>query len=130
EIDVLKEETHIEMINEQMTVNIHFNSTLKSDSNDTSNLHPLYTSNKKNKPDIRVDIFVNNVYIKSIPIEVKYRKLKQIADNNKGVLTQLMAYKDSPKSKFHLPGAKPFRRRNHTVINKVIVFFPRDEVSR
>lgn len=92
-------------------------------------INPLYTGNRKNKPDIRIDIFVGGIYLKSIPMEAKYRKLKNITDANQGALKQLLAYRDSPKSLLHLAGAKNIRKNNHTVITKVIILYPKDTNS-
>lgn len=55
--------------------------------------------------------------------------MKNITDKYKGALEQLFAYKNNPSSKYHLIGAKEYKRKNHRIINKVIVLFPRDEES-
>lgn len=123
----LYEETIVKLKKDKISLNIHYNSKMKGKSSETSKSHPLYTSNRKNKPDIRIDIFVNHIFLKSIPIDVKYRKLSNITHKDKGSLDQLFAYKDSPSSIYHLEGAKEYKRKNHRIINKVVVLFPKDE---
>lgn len=123
----LYEGTIIKLKKDKITLNIHYNSIIKAKSNETSIEHPLYTKASNNKPDIRIDIFVCEIYLKSIPIDAKYRRLKNITGKKIGSLEQLLAYKDRPNSKFHLQGAKSYKRKNHRIINKVIVLFPRDE---
>lgn len=125
----LDEGTYVTMKREEVTLNIHYNALLKYKSSETDTINPLYTGNRKNKPDIRIDIFVGGIYLKSIPMEAKYRKLKNITDANQGALKQLLAYRDSPKSLLHLAGAKDIRKNNHTVITKVIILYPKDTNS-
>ncbi|MCJ0917236.1 DUF2357 domain-containing protein [Mammaliicoccus sciuri] len=126
----LDEGTYVTMTKNDITLNVHYNSQLKYKSSNTDLVHPLYTGNSKNKPDIRIDIFVNEIYLKSLPMEVKYRKLKTITHKKRDILRQLLAYRDSPKSLLHLKGAKDIRKNNHTVITKVIVLYPRDKSSK
>ncbi|HAR6242306.1 TPA: DUF2357 domain-containing protein, partial [Staphylococcus pseudintermedius] len=126
----LDEGTYVTMKKNGITLNIHYNSTLKSESTETDMINPLFTSSKKNKPDIRIDIFVEEIYLKSIPIEAKYRKLKSITNKSRGSLEQLLAYRDSPKSFLHLENAKEIRKNNHTVITKVIILYPKDISSK
>lgn len=125
----LDEGTYVTMKKAETTLNIHYNTLLKYKSSETNLVNPLYTGNKKNKPDIRIDIFVGGIYLKSIPIEAKYRKLKNITGEKMGSLKQLLAYRDSPKSLLHLAGAKHIRKNNHTVITKVIILYPKDTSS-
>lgn len=125
----LDEGTYVTMEKGEITLNIHYNSFLKYKSSETDIINPLYTGNIKNKPDIRIDIFIDDIYLKSIPMDVKYRKLKNITDNKIGSLRQLLAYRDSPKSLLHLKGAKDIRKNNHTVITKVIILYPKDASS-
>ncbi|OEK79676.1 hypothetical protein AST03_06850 [Staphylococcus equorum] len=126
---VLDEGTYVTMKKDNISLNIHYNSLLKYKSSETDIINPLYTGNVKNKPDIRIDIFVDDIYLKSIPMDVKYRKLKNITDKKRGALKQLLAYRDSPKSLLHLKGAKDIRKNNHTVITKVIILYPKDPHS-
>ncbi len=125
----LDEGTYVTMKKAEITLNIHYNALLKYKSSETDLINPLYTANKKNKPDIRIDIFVEDIYLKSIPIDAKYRKLKNITNDKKGSLKQLLAYRDSPRSLLHLAGAKHIRKNNHTVITKVIILYPKDTSS-
>ncbi|RIM12746.1 DUF2357 domain-containing protein [Staphylococcus chromogenes] len=122
----LPDNTVITLNKNDIRLKLHFNSIIKSERSQTTKEHPLYTGDKKNKPDIRIDIHVNNIYIKSIPMDVKYRKLKNITKKEKGSLEQLLAYWAHPKSNLHLEGAKVFRRRNHRIISKVAVLYPKD----
>lgn len=125
----LEEGTIIRLTKNKVRINLHYNSLLKSTSKSTNIVHPLYTNNSKKKPDLRIDIHINDIYMKSIPIEVKYRKLRQITDKSNNVYKQLMSYRNGPNSKIHLLGAREFRRKNHTVITKVVVLYPKDRRS-
>lgn len=122
----LSDGTYVTMYKENITLNVHYNSELKYKSSETNIVNPLYTGHSKNKPDIRIDIFVNGIYLKSIPMDAKYRKLNIITNNQKGDLIQLLSYRDSPKSLLHLEGARDIRKNNHTVITKVIILYPKD----
>ncbi|WP_394877499.1 DUF2357 domain-containing protein [Mammaliicoccus lentus] len=126
----LEDETVIVLKKEHIILNLHYNSYIRKNSKDTTLTHPLYTNAKNNKPDIRIDIHINDIYMKSIPIDAKYRKLRNIMNKDKGALNQLLAYRDHPRSILHLEGAKEFRKNNHTVINKVAILYPKDENNK
>ncbi|MCC9084122.1 hypothetical protein LOS24_04165 [Enterococcus faecium] len=61
---------------------------------------PVKTSSKRNKPDIRLDIILQDkYYIGSLIFEVKYKKLNNILYNDEGrQRQQLMAYKQNTMS--------------------------------
>lgn len=121
----LDEGTVIVFEREEVKVKLHYNSKIKRYSNETNNTHPLFTNHRKNKPDIRIDYFVNHNYIYSIPIDSKYRKFNSIFnENDYGDMEQLRAYADSPKSNLHLKDANDIRRKHHKVISKVLVLYP------
>lgn len=126
----LEDETIVTMKRESIILNLHYNSIIKNSSKETSLIHPLYTNASNNKPDIRIDIHINDIYMKSIPIDAKYRNLKNITNKKYGAVNQILAYRDHPRSILHLEGAKEFRKNNHTVINKVAVLFPKDQGSK
>ena len=77
---------------------------------------------KKNKPDIRIDIFVEDIYLKSIPIDAKYRKLKNITNDKKGSLKQLLAYRDSPRSFITFSGAKHIRKITIRLLQRLLFY--------
>lgn len=129
--DDLIDGTYITFERDNISINVHYNSTIKGGSKETNTIHPLYTLNTKNKPDIRIDIFVNKVYINSIILDSKYRKLKNIISRTNHSLEQLNSYASSLSSllyESYNDSAKIRRRwKRHTFVSKVIVLFPVDK---
>lgn len=118
------DETLIILTRKNESVHIHFNTKIKNRFEDTDLLHPLFTSNYKNKPDIRIDFLIDNVYVKSLPIDVKYKNLSSLIDSNNNTFNQLTAYRDSPRSSHHLKGYSETNRKYHSIITEVWIFYP------
>lgn len=67
---------------------------------------PVYTTNRHNRPDGRLDVFENNVYRGSLMFDCKYRAIGDFwnLETDPGLrpqaMEQISAYLDGPKSRF------------------------------
>lgn len=125
----LNEGTFITFLQDEIKINLHYNSRLQKNSNQTTEEHPLYTKSENNKPDIRLDMFHNNSYLGSLIIDTKYRSFKKIIENNikykSNSMRQLRNYRNSPESKsYYYPNLPNSIRDRLKPIGQVWVLYP------
>ncbi|BDU92139.1 DUF2357 domain-containing protein [Clostridium perfringens] len=93
------------------------------------NENPLYMTSVNNRPDCRLDVYKNDIYIRSIVFEIKYRHKHYIWDkrlirNNKSaVMRQVISYAKNFES-IYLFGGEKYRRFNP--IYKVFILHPKN----
>lgn len=99
EIPFIKAGTRVVFKKECIQLNVIYNEKIPRN-NDGENVYdPIYIKAKNNKPDIRIDVFKNSSYYRSIVMDTKYRNFRNLWEKSEDVRTQLRNYKDSIKSK-------------------------------
>jgi len=128
----LSEGTFITFINDEVKINLHYNSRLKRKNSQTTVDHPLYTKAENDKPDIRLDVFHNDSYLGSLIIDAKYRSFEIMTKRDTrykdNVMKQLHNYKNSPESKnYYYPSLQRFIREQLSPIRQVWVLYPHSD---
>lgn len=95
--------------------------------------NPVYTVEANNRPDIRIDIYISNIYIKSIIGDFKYRTYDSLSNVNRymqnrtgdytAVYRQLLAYRNIRTMYI---GSKKKKRRSEEAAYEAWVFYPED----
>ncbi|KPB06086.1 DUF2357 domain-containing protein [Bacillus sp. CHD6a] len=78
---------------------------------------PVYTTGTNNNPDVRMDLFLRDIYIGTIMIDMKYRKRHALTDS----MRQLTSYADNVRSPY-IYGKK--RWQKYRPVHQVLVFYP------
>jgi hypothetical protein len=78
---------------------------------------PIYTTGTNNNPDVRMDLFVDKVFIGTIMIDMKYRKKHALTDS----MRQLTSYADNVRSPY-IYGKKRWQR--FRPVHQVLVLYP------
>jgi hypothetical protein len=100
----LDDGTQVVLENDQLTIQLTYNESLPEDDDQATHERPLMTYARKNKPDIRLDIFDReDRYLGSIVLDSKYKRLERLMRDKSeyghaGVAEQFRAYKDDPHS--------------------------------
>ncbi|WP_285050362.1 nuclease domain-containing protein, partial [Lactococcus garvieae] len=93
----LKDGTKVTLRKDDIRLDVVFNEKLKTKSFRNTLEFPLKTYSNRNKPDIRIDIFMSELpsYIGSIILDAKYKRLHNIISSNYGhkQLNQLRDYR-------------------------------------
>lgn len=114
------------LIKDNVELSIYYDSQVTRDSKFTSLENPLFTLENKNRPDIRIDIFIDGFFVQSIPIEVKYRKLYKITSKDKGNIEQMKSYTNFKS--LHQMSALPYRlKKGIKPVNEVLVIYPNSD---
>ncbi len=89
-----------------MKINVIYDKVITKSSNDTNLDNPIYTTGKHNRPDCRLDFFVNIkgkvYYLASLVIDFKYRKYNSLWNSPNNSKEQLQDYRYKISSKFFL----------------------------
>ncbi|TDM20532.1 DUF2357 domain-containing protein [Macrococcoides canis] len=108
---------------ENVELSVYYDSEVTDESKNTSLDNPLFTLERKNRPDIRIDIFIDGFFVQSIPIEIKYRKLYLITSKDKGNIEQMKSYTNFKS--LHQLSALPYRmKKGLKPVNEVLVIYP------
>lgn len=98
----LKDETRVILENKSTRLAVVYNQPLPDNINATSIVTPVYTTSRRNKPDIRIDIFtLDNKFKGCLVIDTKYMKLNNILKsqyNGDKTRQQFSAYRDNIQS--------------------------------
>jgi hypothetical protein len=78
---------------------------------------PIYTTGTNNNPDVRVDLFLRNIFVGTIMIDMKYRKKYTLTDS----MRQLTSYADNVRSPY-IYGKK--RWQKYRPVHQVLVLYP------
>ncbi len=94
--------TRIEFVKDNLKIKAYYNVAIGRSINKTDkDKEPLYSNSRHVKPDIRLDLYKDNIFWCSLIIEVKYRTIQsfwEYRENN--CKEQIRAYKNDYKSKF------------------------------
>lgn len=127
ELPFLHDGTKVVFEKGEIKLNLIFNESMKKESFTNTLDIPVKTSSNRNKPDIRLDIIIDEKnYIGSLILEVKYKKLINIIHKDHGKQRQqLMSYKQNTMSGI-LSFPEALMRSLQTVA-AVIALYPSDE---
>ncbi|MGY3777870.1 nuclease domain-containing protein [Isobaculum melis] len=127
ELPFLRDGTNVVFKKADIKINLVFNESMKKESFTNTLEVPVKTSSVRNKPDIRLDIIVDERnYIGSLIFEVKYKKLVNILyKDDRKQRQQLMSYKQNTMSGI-LAFPEVLMRSLQTVA-AVIALYPSDE---
>ncbi len=127
ELPFLHEDTTVVLSKNDIRINLVYNNSMeKEDFSNTLDI-PVKTSSKRKKPDIRLDIILQDkYYIGSLIFEVKYKKLDNILDKDKGrQRQQLMAYKQNTMSS--ILAFPEILTRSLQAVSAVFALYPSNE---
>lgn len=103
---------------DETRVHITYDGTIPGNPEATEKLGvPIYTTGTNNNPDVRVDLFVRDVFIGTIMIDMKYRKKHALTDS----MRQLTSYADNVRSPY-IYGKK--RWEKYRPVHQVLVLYP------
>ncbi|MGM9879669.1 MAG: DUF2357 domain-containing protein [Bacilli bacterium] len=118
--------TRVDFEKENFKIKAYYDVALGKSINKTDKENePLYSNSRHVKPDIRLDLYKDDIYWCSLIIEVKYRTIKNFWNNkDNSCKEQIRAYKNDYKSKF-CRGLNPeFVVRKINPVDRVWVFNP------
>lgn len=128
----LHDGTKVFMYRGEIKLQVVFNEKIKGKSFYNTLENPIRTYSKRNKPDIRIDIFDSNCYTGSIILDAKYKRFPNIiTQNNPGSRKQreqLREYRNAPSSSIidFYPGAL----EQFKVVQSVFAVYPRKDDTK
>lgn len=120
---------------ENITLKYYYDKTLQSVSAETRCIdNPIYTTGNHNRPDARLDIYIDSLYVRSIIFEFKYRTIKNFWNKNNQTTSynQIISYRDNTRS-IYIANYTPKMSKNIRTVEEVWVFHPtfdRDDNSQ
>ncbi|MGO0060598.1 DUF2357 domain-containing protein [Brevibacillus fluminis] len=132
-IPTLPSDTKIVCRNGDITLHLVYDSEMPKQSHLTTiDRHPLYTTALNNRPDGRIDVFREEIYIGSIILEFKYRARRWIwndasvnAKTRSNTMSQLIAYGNNCRSPFLFgASANPHFHKYVNPVSEVWVSYP------
>ncbi|WP_413537082.1 DUF2357 domain-containing protein [Carnobacterium divergens] len=126
-IPFLQDGTCVVFNKSEMTINLFYNDLLPKSNKNPTIKNPLFTKSSNNKPDIRLDVSRNNIYLGSLIFDTKYRSFENIWRNSDKTKNQLRNYRNAIESPILLKGSyysKPAISRFRAV-SEVWVLFPK-----
>jgi hypothetical protein len=136
-VPMLKPGTSLEFRKDNITLQLVYNGELPNDINQTSVKNPLYIlGTYHNKPDVRLDVFDDDIYQGSIIMDFKYRPRGNFWNVSKDqyqrphATNQLISYYSAPTSKFFLGDKLPKALQSRLrPVHEVWVFYPKDRTE-
>ncbi|NGT59376.1 hypothetical protein G6Y98_06490 [Clostridium perfringens] len=92
------------------------------------NISEVVSNRERRRPDILINFYENNIFIKSLVIEVKYRKKGNIYNKNieTDVMNQLIAYREFD---YYDASSKNNKVSKQRVVEKIIAIFPSNDIK-
>ena len=126
----LEEGDTIVLKQDYIKINLVYDKPLARNSNYTNLENPIYTTGKHNRPDCRLDFYVDvnykTYYAGSLIIDFKYRKLKSFWDSSNNSREQLQDYRYKISSKYFLNYGVLASQRQR-VVKEVWALYPDKE---
>lgn len=125
-IPMLKNGTCVEFEKDNCLLKLYYDATIPSSSAKTNmNNNPIFTVESHNRPDARLDIYLDNKYMKSIIFEFKYRTIRNFwhKRNNTTSYSQIIAYRHNTISNF-TKGLPVNSAKEMRAVSEVWVFHP------
>ncbi len=94
--------TKVEFSKDDMKIKLYYDTVLPGGMKDTNKeTKPIYASTEHKRPDIRMDLYKNEIFWSSLIFEIKYRNLENIWYKKEfSCKEQIRAYKNNLKSVF------------------------------
>jgi len=127
----LEEGTKVQLRSKKLNINLVYNEQLLSENHKNTLQLPVKTGSNRNKPDIRLDLFtLENKFIGSIIIDMKYRKLSNIINTkySRKTIEQLREYRNDVTSDI-LDFPEQIRTQLKTVQAVFAIYPGNDDVS-
>lgn len=125
-IPMILPETCIVLKKNNITLKYYYDKSIPTSSMETNrNNNPIFTTGRHNRPDARLDIYVDSLYIRSIIFEFKYRTIRNFWNKNNQSTSydQIISYKDNTKSIF-IENYKSKKSIEFRPVKEVWVFHP------
>ncbi len=118
--------TVVEFVKEKFRIKIHYDEPLCRRLEDTTKENqPVFTRGRHYRPDIRMDLYKEEVYWCTIILEVKYRKIQSIVGNQTSSCeAQIQEYKNELRSKYCRGLDENFVLRKLNPVDRVWVLNP------
>lgn len=118
--------TKVEFSRDNIRIKIYYDKKITGLVSDTNKeIEPVFAITKHNRPDIKLDIYKNDVFWSSLIFEVKYRNIQKLWDyNNTKCKEQIRAYKNDLKSRFCRDLDPDFVVRKVNPVDRVWVLNP------
>lgn len=122
--------TKVEFVKENFVLKLYYEKNITQNPNDTNNdTEPIFLEKRQarnhTKPDIRMDLYKNNIYWSSLIFEVKYRTIKNFWTSKEfSAKEQIKTYKDDMKSRFTRGLEPTFVVRRLRPVDRVWVLNP------
>ncbi|CCO09584.2 conserved hypothetical protein [Carnobacterium maltaromaticum LMA28] len=126
-IPFLQDGTCVVFKKSETIINLFYNDSLPKSNKNPTIKKPLFTKSSNNKPDIRLDVSRNNIYLGSLIFDTKYRSFENIWKNKDKTKNQLRNYRNAIESPILLKGShysEPAISRFRAV-SEVWVLFPK-----
>ena len=127
-VPMLMPGTCMEFTRDNCLLKLYYDAIIPRNSNKTNlESNPIYTVESHNRPDARLDIYLNGTYMRSIIFEFKYRTIKNFWHrNNSTSYSQIISYRFNTISKF-TQGLPQKIAREVRAVSEVWVFHPTGE---
>ncbi len=118
--------TVVEFVKEKFRIKLHYDEPLCRQLEDTTKENqPVFTKGRHYRPDIRMDLYKEEVYWCTIILEVKYRKIQNIIENRTSSCeAQIQEYKNELHSKYCRGLDENFALRKLNPVDRVWVLNP------
>ena len=130
-IPELRPGTKVEFVKDSFVIKLYYDKDLKKSPNNTDKEeNPIFSRSRHIKPDIRMDLYKDEVYWSSLVFEVKYRVIKNFWNSREtSCKEQIRAYKNDTASRF-CRGLNPeFAVRKIRPVDRVWVLNPTHSVE-
>lgn len=118
--------TVVEFVKEKFRIKLHYDEPLCRQLEDTTKENqPVFTKGRHYRPDIRMDLYKEEVYWCTIILEVKYRKIQNIIESRTSSCeAQIQEYKNELHSKYCRGLDENFALRKLNPVDRVWVLNP------
>lgn len=116
----------VEFVKDEFVIKLYYDKILaKSLSGTNKDNNPIFSKNRIIRPDIRMDLYKDNVYWSSLIFEVKYRTIKNFWNaNDSSCKEQIRAYKNDTLSSYCRDLDSDFVVRKVRPVDRVWVLNP------
>lgn len=130
-IPELQAGTKVEFVKGNFKIKLYYDKNLTKFPNNTDNdANPIFSRNRHNRPDIRMDLYKDDVYWSSLIFEVKYRKIENFwSSRESSCKEQIRAYKNDTVSRFCRGLDPEFVVRKIRPVDRVWVLNPTHSVE-
>ncbi|MBU8919083.1 restriction endonuclease-like protein [Bacillus sp. FJAT-29953] len=120
-IPTIPKSTTVKLTKDDLRLSVIYDAIIPSNQADTNQLDsPIYTTAENNNPDIRIDVYIQDIFVGTILLESKYRNKNAILGSE--VMRQLTSYADNVRSPYIFN--KKRRWEKFRPVHQVLVLYP------